>query len=216
MDPSTPSNWYLPYAAAFVRGRLGAAVPSGDQQATEYGIAEGLRLYRFKRNAELPRVRRVLGALKGLQPASLCDIGSGRGTFLWPLLDSLPGLPVTAVEADPQRARDLGAVASGGVGALTAVRGDATRLGLRGDAFDVSCALEVLEHMRQPAMAAAELVRVTRRFIVVSVPSREDDNPEHIQLFSADSLRALFLDAGAARVTIESVHGHLIGIVRVG
>ncbi len=215
MNPSSQSPWYLPYAAAFVRGRLGSSVPVDDQEATEYGIAAGLRLYRFKRNAELPRVRRVLGALKGLQPASVCDVGSGRGTFLWPLLDTLPGLPVTAVEADPIRARDLGAVASGGVDELKAVRGDATRLGFRDDAFDVSCALEVLEHMAQPAMAAAELMRVTRRMTLVSVPSREDDNPEHIQLFSAASLRALFLDAGAERVTIESVHGHLIGIVRV-
>lgn len=216
MDPEFASAWYLACAAAFVRGRLGAKVPEDDLAAAQHGIAAGLRLYRFKRNAELPRVRRVLGILQGLAPTDLCDIGSGRGTFLWPVLDTLPGLPVTAIEADPIRARDLGAVAVGGMTDLRAVRGDATHLGIVEDAFDVSCALEVLEHMRDPAQAAAELLRVTRRFVIVSVPSREDDNPEHIQLFSADSLRALFLDAGAARVTIESVPGHFVGVVRVG
>ena len=38
-----------------------------------------LRLHRFKRTAGLPRVRRVLGALKGFAPETLLDVGSGRG-----------------------------------------------------------------------------------------------------------------------------------------
>jgi hypothetical protein len=32
----------------------------------------------------LPRVRKVLGVLRGVHPANLLDVGSGRGAFLWP------------------------------------------------------------------------------------------------------------------------------------
>ncbi|MFO8083850.1 MAG: hypothetical protein R6U27_05975 [Desulfobacterales bacterium] len=51
------------------------------------GLDKGLRLHRFKRNHSLPRVQKVLGILKTIQPASLLDIGTGRAVFLWPLID---------------------------------------------------------------------------------------------------------------------------------
>ena len=78
--------WYLPFAAAYVRGEIPDVRDLPDDEA----CALGLRLYRFKRNAELPRVRAVLGILKGLAPSVLLDVSSGRGTFLWPLLDDMP------------------------------------------------------------------------------------------------------------------------------
>jgi hypothetical protein len=65
-------------AAAFVRGRmpeLGGAAGGAvdDAQVIARGAAAGLRLHKFKRNTELPRVRRVLGALRGIAPRSLLD-----------------------------------------------------------------------------------------------------------------------------------------------
>src|SRR5690349_19042826 len=110
MPQDTP--YYTSLAAAYVRGRLGGATPaalpadllnaplenlSGAQldAVLAAGQSAGLRLHRFKRTMELPRVRKTLGALRGLLPASLLDVGSGRGAFLWPLLDAFPALPVT-------------------------------------------------------------------------------------------------------------------------
>lgn len=212
-----PERYYVELAAAFVLGRCPAlrdeALPTA--ALLERGRGEGLRLHKFKRNATLPRVGKVLGILRGLLPRELLDVGSGRGTFLWPLLHELPWLPVTALDADPRRVRDLGAVREGGVERLSGVHGDVGALPLPDDAFDVATALEVLEHLPEPAKAAAELVRVTRRFVVVSVPSGPDDNPQHIQLFSPTSLRALLLAAGAKRVQIEHVPGHMIAVARV-
>lgn len=212
-----PERYYVELATAFVLGRCpwlqGEALPSAT--LLERGRGEGLRLHKFKRNAALPRVAKVLGILRGLHPRELLDVGSGRGTFLWPLLHELPWLPVTALDADPRRVRDLGAVREGGVERLSVVHGDACALPLSDDAVDVATALEVLEHLREPSRAAAELVRVARRFVVASVPSGPDDNPQHIQLFSPTSLRALLLEAGAKRVQIEHVPGHMIAIARV-
>ena len=215
MDVPDPGNYYLDLAAAFVRGRLDPPPEGADSDVVAAGKSAGLRVHRFKRNAELPRVRRVLGILRGIAPEVLLDIGSGRGTFLRPLLDALPETRVIAVDRDPRRATDLGAVRRGGVENLNAARMDATGLALSDDSFDVVTALEVLEHLERPDLAARETIRVSRSFVVASVPSREDDNPQHIQLFTKDSLSRLFLEAGAARVNVESVRGHFVCVARV-
>jgi len=69
-----------------------------------------------------------------------------------------------------------------------------------------------LEHIPDAPRALAEAVRVARRFVVVSVPSREDDNPEHIHLFDRPTLETMFHTAGAIRVRCDAVLNHLIAI----
>ncbi len=210
-------RYYVDLALAFVRGRRPDLAQRESDPSTLLGLArdEGLSLHKFKRNATLPRVGKVLGILRGLMPTELLDIGTGRGTFMWPLLDELPWLPVTALDADSIRVRDLEAVHAGGIERLRALRGDVCSLPLRDDEVSVATVLEVLEHLTHPQDAVDELVRVARSFVVASVPSKPDDNPQHIQLFTPDSLRDLFMRAGARRVQIEHVPGHLIAVVRV-
>ena len=212
---SEPGRYFLDLAAACVRGSLPGVPPGPPEELVRLGLAAGLRLHRFKRTADLPRVRRVLGVLHGLAPGDLLDVGSGRGVFLWPLLDAFPWLPVLAVDRDPRRLATVAAVARGGVARVTAAVMDATRLGLADDSADVVTILEVLEHLARPDRAAAEAVRVARRFVVASVPSHEDDNPEHIHLFDRTSLQSLFTAAGARRVSFDSVLNHLIVVARV-
>lgn len=80
---SDETNVYDAFAAAYVRGMLDDLQASDHAQAIASGRARGLKLHRFKRSAQLPRVRAVLGILRSLAPADLLDIGSGRGVFLW-------------------------------------------------------------------------------------------------------------------------------------
>jgi hypothetical protein len=103
-------RYFTELANAFVRGKLSRA-----DGTIEDGINAGLRLHKFKVNSELPRVQRVLGILRGVAPENLLDIGSGRGTFLWPLLSAFPELRVTAVDSSQWRSRDLAAVRRGGI-----------------------------------------------------------------------------------------------------
>jgi len=117
-----------------------------------------------------------------------------------------------AVDRLEHRVRDIEAVHAGGIARVRARAGDVTALPFEDGSFDVVTILEVLEHLADPAAAARETLRVAARFVVASVPSHEDDNPEHIRLFTRASLTELFETAGAERVQIIYVLNHMIAL----
>jgi 2-polyprenyl-3-methyl-5-hydroxy-6-metoxy-1,4-benzoquinol methylase len=207
---------YIEPAAAYVRGKLPEAARGlKDEEVLELGRAAGLKLYRFKRTMELPRLRAVLGVLRGIAPRNLLDIGSGRGVFLWPLLDAFPELAVTAVESDAHRLAHLEAVRRGGIDRLNVLAANAQQLDCADSAFDVVTVLEVLEHQVHPMPLAREAIRIARRFVVVSVPSTPDNNPEHLRLFTGATLPQLLSEAGAENVRVAYVLNHIIAVARV-
>ena len=69
--------------------------------------------------------------------------------------------------------------------------------------------LEVLEHIPDVEKAVANAVRIAGKYLVVTVPSKPDDNPEHIHLFTKDMLSDMFLKAGCSKVKFDSVLNHL-------
>jgi 2-polyprenyl-3-methyl-5-hydroxy-6-metoxy-1,4-benzoquinol methylase len=221
--------YYTRLAAAYVRGRLRAppnlSPDLHDAPLKELSEAQldaviaagheaGLRLHRFKRTMGLARVRKTLGALRGLAPESLLDVGSGRGAFLWPLLDAFPALPVTTLDLLAHRVADMEAVRAGGAGQLHPVLGDATAMPFADRSFDGVTALEVLEHILDAGRALAECCRVAQRFVIISCPSRPDHNPEHMHLFDPRDLTRQCAAQGFARVTTEQVLNHLILVAR--
>jgi hypothetical protein len=215
MEPRSVDELYLPFAAAFVRGCRPDAPDASDEELVRWGRAQKLRLEKFKRTPWLPRVRRVIGALRAIGPTSLLDVGPGRGVFLWPVLEKFPELPVMVVEQHGQRASDLKAVAHGGIHRMKVLRDSVETLDLAPHCADVVTVLEVLEHMVDPRLGAERTVHWARRFVIASVPSKPDDNPEHIHLFDVDRLRELYEDAGALSVQIDHVLNHRIMIARV-
>ena len=158
----------------------------------------------------LQRVRKILGVLYSLDPDNLLDVGSGRGAFLWPLLNEFQSLNVTTIDSNKQRANDLQAVQMGGISRLSAYCMDVTDLSFEDNQFDGVTMLEVLEHIPDALRAVAQAVRVARRFVVLTVPSKADDNPEHIHLFSEASLTRLFSEVGVTQLNFEYIHNHLI------
>lgn len=208
------TDYYLTPLTAYLRAH---GLPVDAEPLADCIVAakeRGLKPHRFKRSGELPRVRRVLGALAGLTPTNLLDIGTGRGAFLWPLMDRFPDLPVMCVDPLEHRVELLQRVRDGGIDTLTPLVGDVTALPFPDATFDGATILEVLEHLPKPELAVAELLRVTRRFVIASVPSKPDDNPEHLRLYTADTLTELFQSAGRrVAVRCEYLLNHIVAVV---
>lgn len=207
------AQYYCELAAAYVRGILPELAEASVPELLAAGKERGLRLHRFKRTAGLPRVRKVLGVLKGFAPATVLDVGSGRGVFLWPLLDEMPTVEVTAIDVLQHRVDDINSVVRGGVQRLRGEVLAAEQLPWDRDHFDAATVLEVLEHVAEPGAVARELVRVARSVVIASVPAGADDNPGHVRLFDRHSLAATFRDAGARHVRVEYVLNHMIAVV---
>src|SRR5436190_24370498 len=149
-DAELAQGYYLDLAAAFVRHRLPDLAGLSSVELFRRGLDVGLRLHHFKRTASLPRVRKVLGILHGLGPADLLDVGSGRGVFLWPLVDAFPDLRVRCLDTRADRVADIQAVAAGGIDRVQATLGDVTRLSLPDRSVEGVTVLEVLEHLGEP------------------------------------------------------------------
>lgn len=185
-----------------------------DEQETilAAGKEAGMKLYRFKDHRDLPRVKRVMGILSGLQPESLLDVGSGRGVFLFPFLRTFSGVPVTSLDVLPHRVELLKDVSRGGYPHLTALEQDITRWDRPDASFDVVTLLEVLEHIPNVEEAIQAAVRLAKRSVVVSVPSKPDHNPEHIHLLTKPILTELFAGAGCTNLHFDGVPNHLIAV----
>ena len=182
----------------------------------QQGSAWELKLYRFKRgHEELPRVKQVLGFLRSVYPESLVDVGSGRGVFLFPFLESFPQCRVTSLDILDHRVEFLEDIHNGGLERLEARKGDICTQPLPDKCADVVTLREVLEQIAEVAQAVASAVRMARQYVVVSVPSRPDNNPEHIHLLTKDILTELFHAAGCSRLHFSGVNGHLILVASV-
>ena len=127
---------------------------------------------------------------------SLLDAGCGEGMTLRQLTDQLPSR-VTAFDIDPVCVE----YARQGFPAVDFCVADITELPFEDKSFDLSIALEVLEHLPEPGKGLEELLRTTRSHIILSVPHEPffslgsllrgkylkhlGRHPEHIQAWSS-------------------------------
>jgi 2-polyprenyl-3-methyl-5-hydroxy-6-metoxy-1,4-benzoquinol methylase len=87
------------------------------------------------------------------------------------------------------------------------LQADAARLPFQSRSFDILTCLEVLEHLREPGQALAEMARVSRKHLLLSVPNqpyftlanllrgrnlrRLGEDPDHIHHWTASQFLAL-------------------------
>ena len=115
----------------------------------------------------------------------------------------------------PHRVDLINTVNRGGIDRVSCHNKDVQSLDFEKDTFDTVTALEVLEHLPDPGRAVRELCRVGKEWLLVSVPSKPDNNPEHINLFSADDLEQLLLENGARSVQMHHVLNHRIALAKI-
>jgi ubiquinone/menaquinone biosynthesis C-methylase UbiE len=101
-------------------------------------------------------------------PESVLDVGCGEGVLTERFAERLgDGRAVGLDLDDPELHAEWEARARPNLEFRTLEGPD---LPFEKDEFDVACALEVLEHVPDPGRTLAEMVRVARRHVIVSVP----------------------------------------------
>ena len=99
-------------------------------------------------------------------PRTVLEVGCGEGIVIQHLTRRHPRLRVDGIELDQaalERARTRCPEAR-------LVRGDGYALPVRSGSYDLVLCLEVLEHLEDPSRALDEILRVTRRGCLLSVP----------------------------------------------
>jgi len=187
------------------------------------GLAPGLELDAAGQDAAKygttnPVVQKLLaswmGKLQGVlgtPSGTMVDVGVGEGFALERMYP--PGTPVVALEYRHDKAK----IASERLAEVSVVRGDAGVLPFPDRRADLVTSIEVLEHLPTFEPAVAEMARICRGRLVVSVPwepwfklgnlgrgknvKRLGNDPEHVQAFTPKKLeRALGAHFGQVRV----------------
>lgn len=197
------------------------AVPAGnvyDKYATRNPVARGLVAGYRAGLVELVELAR---------PESLIDVGCGEGVLTAELARHVPG-PVLGIDRGGSQLapRWRENVAPN----LRYRAADATSLPTRDAEYDAATALEVLEHLRDPGAALAEMRRVARRWLIASVPREPlwraaniargaylgaiGDTPGHIQHWPRRAFLALLAAHGEV-VEVRSPPPWTLALVRI-
>jgi hypothetical protein len=157
-----------------------------------------------------PGERERIASLMAMVPSGLAtaiDIGARDGFLSVALTEkvaSVVALDLVAPEIQHPR--------------VTVLTGDARRLAFSDETFDLVLCTEVLEHIASPELeiVCRELARVTRRYLLIGVPFRQDTrvgrltcqacgrhNPPwgHVSVFDEARLHELFPGASPVRVS---------------
>lgn len=123
-------------------------------------------------------------------------MGSGRGAFIVPFSDEFPWVRVDTIDILPKRIERLGNMQKGGVANLNVTLSDICEKPFVDKSFDVVTLLEVLEHIPKVQKAIESAVSMAHQYVIVTVPSKPDNNQEHIHFLTGEILTVYFNDCG--------------------
>lgn len=144
---------------------------------------------------------------------SIADVGCGSGLFLNYIKENLEISKLMGVDFSISAMKTL---------RTSKKVGDISKIPLKDDSYDLVSVLEVLEHLDATVYEKAkkELVRVSRKYILVSVPFSEDlglenikcpqcknkfNKSHHKRTFKESVMRGLFQDEGYRCKEIEYI-----------
>jgi len=129
-----------------------------------------------KYGSQNPVVKRLMAGFHGTldelwdraAPSSVLDVGCGEGVLTFEWAKRLGDGRVVGIDLDDPKLR---AEWEQRKRPNLEFRGEeATRLSFADDEFDLAAAIEVLEHVPEPEATVAEMARVARSHMLVSVP----------------------------------------------
>lgn len=179
------------------------------------------KLHRFKKTdlGTLKRVKDIIGIIKSLkyEIQSIVDFGSQRGALLFPLIDNFPDIEFTSVDISDEVASFLKKIENHNAYNMKFIKGDITTVisPIESNSADIVIASEILEHLEKPLDAIIEAKRIAKKYILITVPSKPDNNPEHIQFFQIDDMIKLLKKAGIENVNVHSNKTYNLFIVSI-
>ena len=111
-------------------------------------------------------LRNITALVHRAQPRRLLDVGCGEGVVLRHLDRHLHDVTVVGLDVD-----GTGLRVAQSQNAVSLVQGSVYDLPFASGSFDLVLCCEVLEHVEQPALALAELARVSGNRVLLSVPN---------------------------------------------
>ena len=123
-----------------------------------------------------PVVRRLMSGFEGTlgalftqaAPESVLDVGCGEGVLTHQWAQALGERRIVGIDLeDPKLQAEWETRRRANLEYRTML---AENMPFADDEFDMACAIEVLEHVPDPAHTVAEMARVARRHLLVSVP----------------------------------------------
>jgi len=165
---------------------------------------------------------RIRGAVAEAAPSVLLDAGCGEGELM--RRGALPtGIRVISLDL---RRESLAFFREHST-QRNLVCGSLHSLPLGNRSVDAVLCLEVLEHLDEPAAALAELARVARKAVILSVPhepyfrmgnvlrgkhlDRWGDHPEHVQHWNPRTFRA-FLEPSFSQVSLRNAFPWIVAV----
>lgn len=110
-----------------------------------------------------PKLEFARRAMSDLDVATVLDVGAGNGYFTWLLEAWGPTVALDFAHAmlqqHPARAR---------------IQGDALELPVASNAVDIAFCGNLLHHLEDPEAAVGEMARVSRRYVVLVEPNRNN------------------------------------------
>jgi SAM-dependent methyltransferase len=180
--------------------------------------SSNLRKYQSKNIFKRFALDRFFNALLGMEIEGevVLDAGCGEGFGAFNFLSKYPDARFFGVDLSA----DAVVAAKTIVPQMPTAVGDVTRLPFPDKQFDIIISLEVLEHLPRPELAVEMYKRLSRRFILLSVPNepvfrtlrmlegsdllRWGDHPEHINHWNFISF-ARFLQRQGLKVVTRRV-----------
>jgi SAM-dependent methyltransferase len=180
---------------------------------SEAPVSSNLRKYQSKNKFKQIALDLFFKALLGLEIdiETALDAGCGEGFAAMNLLTKHPQASLFGVDLSPEAVEQAKQIAP----QMPTAVADVTKLPFPDKHFDMVVSLEVLEHLPQPEQAVAMYKRLSKRYLLLSVPNepvfrtlrmlegsdllRWGDHPEHINHWNFFSF-ARFLERQGLKV----------------
>ncbi len=147
----------------------------------------------------------LLKLVEDLEISSVLDVGCGEGFTLDKLQKKHIGGRLEGMDNSPD-AIEIGKKLHPD---FVLKKGDVYKLAYKADSLDLVICTEVLEHLDDPRKALLELIRVSKKYVLISVPNEPlftmqrflrgknilklGDHPEHIQKWSSKSFQQFII-----------------------